>query len=470
MIPERQALLAEHLRVPGGWLSPGLLRVDAAGMITEVGGALVPGEPHTLVPGLVVPGLPNLHSHAFQRALAGLTEHTTRGREDSFWTWRTAMYTLASQLTPDELEAIAAQLYVELLESGMTAVGEFHYLHHDRGGARFDAPEELSARVAAAAGEAGIALTLLPVLYLHGGFGQPALERQRRFTHSSVSEYFSLWDRCARLLRGSPTSRLGVAPHSLRAVAPEELEELLGGLAERDPRAPIHIHAAEQLREVEECSAHLGARPVRWLLDQAGAGERWCLVHATHLDPTELRELAASGAIAGLCPTTEANLGDGRFPATEHRALGGKLGVGSDSHISTSLTEELRWLEYGERLTHLRRNMILGPGGPGDTVHVGAELHAHAARYGAEALDQPAGSIAPGRRADLVVLDPDHPRLAGHGPETALDAWIFGGADLAVRDVYVAGERVVEHGRHRKRDEIRARFVAVMRRITHRGA
>jgi formimidoylglutamate deiminase len=431
-----RVLAFDHVLTPSGWLSPGEVTIDDAGIISRVERASAGS------PGVLIPGMSNLHSHAFQRALSGLTEQGAPGIEDSFWTWRTRMYGLAQAIDPDDLEAIAAQLYAEMLECGYTAVGEFHYVHHDKDGARFANPSEMSDRIFVAADETGIALTHLPVLYLHGGFGKPPLPKQRRFVCRDVDEYLEL---VASMRHG----KIGMAPHSLRAVNEAELRAVF---AAADPAAPIHLHVAEQEQEVAEAIAHLGARPVAFLFDRFAIDRRCTLVHATHVDSSEIAMLAKSGAIAGLCPTTEANLGDGVFPAGEFLSSGGVFGVGSDSHASVSVSEELRLLEYGQRLVRRRRNVL-------------SSLYARAASGGAAALAQPAGMIAAGFRADLVVLDAEHPRLVGHGADTVLDAWIFGGADAAVREVMVGGRTFVREGRHVDRERIRSRFERVIRRL-----
>lgn len=428
-------------------MSPGFVEIDDAGMIVSISGD-GPRDAER-ISGFVIPGLPNVHSHAFQRALSGLTEQSPPGVEDSFWTWRTRMYGLARAISPDDLRAIAAQLYVELLERGMTAVGEFHYVHHDKNGARFADPREMSLGIFRAAEESGIALTHLPVLYLHGGFGAAPLPKQQRFVFRDVEDYLVFVDSLRAPLAKLPHANLGIAPHSLRAVNEQELHAAIAGVP-RD--TPIHLHVAEQQKEVEESLAFLGARPVQFLLDRVQVDARYTFVHATHLDDRERNSLANSGAVAGLCPTTEANLGDGIFPALEYFRDGGVYGVGSDSHASVSVTEELRLLEYGQRLSRLRRNVL-------------SSLYERAAEGGARSLAQNAGKIAVGHRADLVSLDAEHPRLIGHDTRTVLDAWIFGGADDAVREVLVGGRTLVRDGRHIDRERIASRFGAVMRKL-----
>jgi formimidoylglutamate deiminase len=406
------------------------------------------------LPGLVVPGIANLHCHAFQRAMAGLAERA--GPEgDNFWRWREVMYRFLATLAPEDVQAIAAQLYVECLRHGYTSVAEFHYLHNAPDGSPYADPAEMSLRIAAAADASGIGLRLLPVLYRHGSFGgAPASEGQRRFLLTAEAHARL----CRQMARYVP---VGVAPHSLRAVAPDELAGAVALADTLGPGTPLHIHVAEQQREVTDCVAWSGARPVQWLLDNAPVGPRWCLVHATHLDDAERARLAASGAVAGLCQTTEANLGDGIFPLRAFLAAGGRFGIGTDSNVSTSPIEELRWLEYVRRLESRARNVAETR--PGASVAAG--LLRRAAEGGAQALGRNAGSIAPGRLADLVVLDPDHPALVGRSGLSLLDAWVFGGNATPVQHVMVAGRWVVWFGEHFRAREIGAAFARSMRRL-----
>lgn len=435
------SLFAETALLPEGWAEDVLLEVDGAGYLAAVvPNARADGVERAAGP--VVPGMPNLHSHAFQRALAGLAERAGDA-EDSFWTWRALMYRFVARLTPEQIEAVATLLYVELVKAGYTSVGEFHYLHHAPDGQPYDARAETGLRILAAARAAGIGVTLLPVLYGFGGFGgQPAGEGQRRF----LNDPDGLLDIITKLHEATganPQMRVGLAPHSLRAVTPETLEAALAGLAALDPEAPLHIHAAEQTREVEDCLAWCGQRPVTWLLEHAGVDARWCLVHATHMEPAETAGLARSGAVAGLCPTTEANLGDGLFDGPRYWAAGGLWGIGSDSHVSQSPVEELRLLEYGQRLRARRRNVLRGAG-----PAIGAELYRGALAGGARALGRPIGRLAPGCRADLLVLDPQAPALVGLSGDTLLDALVFAGNRNPVRDVAVGGQWVVREGHH----------------------
>ena len=428
------ALLAD------GWRSDVRIAVDAAGQIAaiDMGGAMA-GD--FRLAGPVLPGMPNLHSHAFQRAMAGLAE-VALNPEDSFWTWRDLMYRLVGRLTPDQAQTIATRLYIEMLKAGYTAVAEFHYLHHDQSGTPYADPGEMCARIAAAADIAGIGLTVLPVLYAHGGFGGEAPSpKQRRFIHG-VEDYARLLERVTQICRGKEQS-WGLCFHSLRAVTLEEMREVLGlGIG---AARPVHIHIAEQSKEVEDCLKWSGRRPIQWLLDHFEIDQRWCLVHATHADDRELRSMAKSGAIVGLCPTTEANLGDGIFPAFEFAGLQGSIGIGSDSHVSLSVVEELRWLEYGQRLRDRRRNRMA----PGNRRDVALYLMQECLRGGATACGRNIGAIEPGNRADLIVLEGSHPMLQGLDPEQILGRWLFGGANDWVKDVVVGGEWVVKDRVHK---------------------
>ncbi|MDX7951563.1 formimidoylglutamate deiminase [Lichenihabitans sp. Uapishka_5] len=395
----------------------------------------------------LVPAMPNLHSHAFQRAMAGLAERRGAGA-DSFWSWREAMYHVALTMTPDQMQAVAEHLYMEMLEAGFGRVGEFHYLHHDRDGSPYADPAELAGRIVAASQETGIGLTLLPVFYAQSGFGgQAPLPEQRRFIHSPDA-YGRLVGRCRDWLASVPGAILGLAPHSLRAVTPAQLAELLV----LHPDGPIHIHVAEQVREVEDCLAWSGARPVEWLLDHAPVDPRWCLIHATQMTEAEVLATVARGATVGLCPITEANLGDGIFPARFLQA-GGGFGVGSDSNVSISVAGELRQLEYSQRLATRRRNVVAVPGGS-----TGEALFGRAITGGEQALGAP-GGLAVGASADLVALDRSAAPYVS--TEAMLDHWIFVG-DVTVDRVWVRGRRLVEQGQHIRRDAIAPRFHTTM--------
>jgi formiminoglutamate deiminase len=437
--------------LPDGWATDVRITVRD-GLIAAIDADTAPegNERHAIA----LPGLPNLHSHAFQRGMAGLAE--TRGTsDDSFWTWRAIMYRFVDRLTPDDLAAIAALAYAEMLESGFTRVGEFHYLHHDRDGRPFADPAAMSGAIMAAAQETGIALTHLPVFYAHAGFGGSAPgEGQRRFIHD-VDGFAALLDAARGQARALPDAAVGIAPHSLRAVTAGELAALVplaGG-------APVHIHIAEQVREVEDCLAFSGARPVAWLLDHAPVGPDWCLVHATHMTGAETAALARSGAVAGLCPITEANLGDGLFPAEAFLAAGGLYGVGSDSNVRIDATGELRLLEYGQRLVRRGRNLLAAPGGS-----TGGALYRAALGGGAQALGTDAG-LRVGAAADIVSLDPDHPSLAARTGDALLDGLVFAAGRDAIDRVWRRGREVVTDGRHVARATIAARYRATLTRL-----
>ncbi|MBB3309920.1 formiminoglutamate deiminase [Rhizobium sp. BK196] len=397
---------------------------------------------------VLLPAMPNLHSHAFQRAMAGLAE--VRGpANDSFWSWRTVMYKFALSMTPDHVEAVAAKLYMEMLEAGFCRVGEFHYLHHGKDGSPYANIAEMAERIGAASAETGIGLTLLPVLYAHSGFGGAApIEGQRRFINSAES-FARLMEGCRKITGRLPGSEIGVAPHSLRAVTPDELSVAIA-LADK---GPIHIHVAEQVREVEDCLAWSGARPVQWLLDNAPVDQHWCLIHATHMTADETRGAARSGAIAGLCPITEANLGDGTFSAPLFLSEAGRFGIGSDSNILISVAGELRQFEYSERLALRARNVIATTGGS-----TGQALFEDALAGGGAALKAPAG-LAAGNYADIVSLDTTAVPYLSEGQ--ILDQWIFAG-DVAIDSVWALGRKQVENGRHLRRDLIDRRFTATM--------
>lgn len=430
---------------PGGWVDNARICVDGKGFITRVS-TLPEGESRTGLKGHVVPGMPNLHSHAFQRQMAGLTE-TGGGHADSFWSWREAMYDLAARITPETLRVIAALLQVEMLEAGYTACAEFHYVHHQAGGQPFENVAEMSSALVEAADASGMALTLLPVLYCRSGFTKDTVSaRQMRF-RNSPEQFMQLLCACKELIGRRPLHRLGIAPHSLRAVSQGQMSMVLHAPEVRG--LPVHIHIAEQPAEVEECLSVLGARPVEWLLDHFAVDPGWCLVHATHLVRSELDRAAASGATAGLCPTTEADLADGTFEAEQWLDGGGSFGIGSDSNLRVSVAEELRLLEFGCRLRTHRRNVLARSGRScGRTLFQGAALG------GAQALGQPVGRIEAGCRADLVELDSRHPLLDGRCHDSVLDTWLFAGGSAMVRSVWVAGVQRVSEGRHKGRERI----------------
>lgn len=448
------AFHAERALLPSGWARNVRFEVGASGLLEQV----LPdtgSEGAERLHGPVLPGMPNLHSHAFQRAMAGLAE-VAGNPNDSFWTWRELMYRLVGRLSPEQMEVIARQLYVEMLKAGYTAVAEFHYVHHDPAGRPYADPAELALCISRAARDSGIGLTLLPVLYSHAGFGGlPPNEGQRRFIHSTDS-YLALQQRLREALPAD--QGLGLCFHSLRAVTPDQLATVL---AAEDGARPIHIHIAEQQKEVDDCLAWSGRRPLQWLYEHAPVDPRWCLVHATHAEADEVQAMARSGAVAGLCLTTEANLGDGIFPAVDFLAQGGRLGIGSDSHVSVSVVEELRWLEYGQRLRDQRRNRLYRPEQP----QVGRTLFDAALAGGAQALGQAVGALAVGSRADWIVLDGTDPYLATAEGDALLNRWLFAGGDRQVRDVMVGGRWVVRNGHHPAEEATAWAFAEVLRTV-----
>jgi len=446
-------LLFAHALLPGGWARDVGLDIENGTIAAVHIDAQEDGRER--VAGVALPGLANLHSHAFQRGMAGLTE--VRGpTSDSFWSWRELMYRFLREITPEDVEALAAHAYVEMLESGFTAVGEFHYLHHDPDGRPYANLAEMAERIAAAASETGIGLTLLPALYAHGSFGgAPPAEGQRRFINDA-DRFRRLVDAARAALRHVPDAAVGIAPHSLRAVSPKLLDEVLAAAS-----GPVHIHVAEQVKEVEDCLAWSGARPMEWLLDHADVDPRWCLIHATHMTDAETRVLAATGAAVALCPMTEANLGDGIFNGAVYRAAGGRFGVGTDSNIDITAPGELKQLEYSQRLARRMRNALTLREGESS----GRLLYDAALVAGGQALARPIGALAPGLRADIVVLRSDLPEMAGVRGDRWLDQFVFVQGARAVDRVYAGGRLVVESGVHVGRASVAARFAHTFARL-----
>jgi formimidoylglutamate deiminase len=441
-------ITARTALLPDGWASDVRITVDG-GRISGIETGVAGGE------GILLAAPVNLHSHTFQRAMAGLTERRTAG-QDSFWTWRALMYRFLDQLSPDDVQAIAAQVFVEMAEAGFAAVAEFHYLHHAVGGVRYADPAEMSVRIVAAAREAGLGLTLLPVLYERGGCDGRALTAGQLRFGNDVGQFQTLWDHAAKAMALlPPDSTIGVAPHSLRAVSPAGLGAVVG-LA---PQAPLHLHLAEQVAEVDEVLAHTGARPTEWLIANADVTPRWCLIHATQMTATEVAGLAATGAVAGLCPITEGNLGDGIFDGPGWLAAEGRFGVGSDSNVRVSLREELQMLEYSQRLQHRGRAMFATA-----DRSTGRVLHDGVCAGGAQAAGRQAGAIRLGDWADLMRLD-DQGDLASRNGDAILDTFIFAGHDRMVTDLWSAGRHIVQGGAHVARDRVRTRFQQVMTRL-----
>lgn len=442
-----QALLAD------GWAEA--VAVTLAG--DRIAGIEVGATPQGQRVGVLLPAPANLHSHAFQRAMAGLTERRGPDPRDSFWTWRQLMYRFLDRLTPEDVEAITAFVQMEMAEAGYAAVAEFHYLHHAPGGVAYANLAEMSARVAAAAARTGLGLTLLPVLYQFGGCDGRALgPGQNRFGNTPDS-FASLIDAAATALAPLPADTvLGVAPHSLRAVSVDGL----AFAASLRPAAPLHMHLAEQVAEVDELLAHRGARPTEWLLDNADVNKRWCLIHCTQMEPHETKGLATSGAVAGLCPITESSLGDGIFDGVSYSAQAGRWGIGSDSNIRISLSEELRTLDYSQRLRDRSRAALATA-----DKSTGRVLFEAAAQGGAQAAGRDAGVIAKGKLADLVALDTSGPDMAGHRGDTALDAFIFAGDDRMVKELWSAGRHLGSGGRHHAHDAITAAYLTTVTKL-----
>jgi formimidoylglutamate deiminase len=447
-VPETatHSLFFRRALMPQGWA--GNVRITVAnGAVSTVETDVAPAPGETDL-GVVLPGLSNVHSHAFQRAMAGLTEERGPNAGDDFWSWRALMYRFLDRGGPEEIEAITALAFAEMLEGGFTRVGEFHYLHNDPDGRAYADQGELAGRIAAAADATGIALSLLPVFYAHAGFGGTApAHGQRRFIND-IDGFARLMDESRKIASSLPDAVVGVAPHSLRAVTPEEIAAVVPMAGD----GPVHIHAAEQIREVDDCLAWSGARPVQWLLDNVGLDRRWCLIHATHLTADETTRMAQSGTVAGLCPVTEANLGDGIFPAVDFLAQGGAFGVGTDSNVLIDAAGELRALEYSQRLTRRGRAVLADK-----EASTGGTLYRRALAGGAQATGGTTG-IAVGQAADFVALETDDLAYAGRSDDALLDSLVFAGPKRAIRTVWRRGRVVVENGRHVGREQIEARY------------
>jgi formimidoylglutamate deiminase len=450
---------AEDALLPDGWAARVRVEVDAGGSVASVvRNATAEGAERLAGP--LLPGMPNLHSHSFQRAMAGLAEIRSSPNDD-FWSWRELMYKFAGRITPQQAAVVARYLYMEMLKSGYTSVAEFHYVHNDPSGKAYANPAEMSLAHVAAARESGIAITMLPVLYSYGNFGAAPLgARQQRF-RTGPEDILATVRAVRAAAAGHADVNCGVAPHSLRAADLDGVQDLLAGLESIDALAPVHIHIAEQTREVDDSLAFSGMRPVEWLLEHLPVDRRWCLVHATHLNNDETRSLAQSGAVAGLCPTTEGNLGDGIFPLPGYRAAGGRYGIGSDSQVSRDPFEELRLLEYVQRLVLRRRNISVG----GASNAVGTTLWLEAAAGGAQAMGRQMGALTAGQRADFVVLDANRPDLAGKSGDMIANAAIFSGTPGLVRDVMVGGRWQVRDGRHALEDIASRDYIKVMKEL-----
>jgi formimidoylglutamate deiminase len=447
----RKSVFARTALTPNGWENNVLIEIDGAGRI----GSVVAGNesaPNAYGVDVLLPAQANLHSHTFQRAMAGLSEARSPAGRDSFWTWREIMYRFLGILDPEDIEAIAAFAFVEMLESGYSSVAEFHYVHHQPGGQPYANLAELSERIAAAASATGIGLTLLPVAYMQGGVDGRALAGGQLRFGNDFERYVQLAEQAQEAAKAvSADAGFGVAPHSIRAVNERDLK----ALEQHFRDMPFHIHIAEQIPEIEEVQAAYGQRSMTWLLDRLPVNERWCLIHSTHMTPQETRRVAQSGAVVGLCPITEANLGDGIFDGVNYLGEGGRFGTGSDSNIRISPSEELRQLEYSQRLRDVSRVTLSVDG-----KSCGRTLYDTALPGGAQALGRDAGSLAPGKWADMIALDAQNPALLGLNGDRLLDGWIFAGDRHAVSDVWSAGRHVVHEGRHRDRDAIFAAYKA----------
>ncbi len=444
--PVDRTLWFEAALLPDGWARD--VRIGIAGgriVSLETGVAHSPADEGG--GGVALPGVANVHSHAFQRAMAGLTE--ARGpSDDDFWTWRELMYRFLDRGGPEEIEAITALAFMEMLEGGFTRVAEFHYLHNDPSGVVYSDRAEIAARIVTAAQATGIALTLLPVFYAHAGFGgQPSAHGQRRFIND-LDGFADLVTRCRALAADLPDAVVGVAPHSLRAVSPDELTAIPALAGD----GPIHIHVAEQTKEVADCLAWSGARPVEWLLANAPVDSRWCLIHSTHVTEAEWRGVVARGAVVGLCPITEANLGDGVFPAVDFTRAGGRFGIGTDSNVQIGVAEELQMLEYSQRLALRGRAVMADP-----ERSTGRALFDRALAGGVQATGAASG-LSVGASADIVSLDTSGVAFGGRSGDAVLDSWIFGAPTGSIRSVWRAGREVVKDGRHIARDGIEARY------------
>lgn len=450
-------LFAEQALLASGWANNVRIEIGTNGTIETIEtNTVCQAEDINLTNRALLPAPSNLHSHAFQRAMAGLTEYRSAAR-DNFWTWRKLMFKFADILSPDDAEVIAAFVQMEMLEAGYAASGEFHYLHHQAEGIPYDDPAEMANRIVAAAETSGIGLTLLPVLYRRGGLDDSQLSSgQSRFgcTRDLYENLISSAQSSVANL--SADALVGVAPHSLRAVSKEDLEWVQTLL----PNAPVHIHVAEQTIEVDDVIEAYGTRPVQWLLDNNPVDSRWCLIHATHMNESEVSRLAKSGAVVGLCPITESNLGDGIFEATRYLSSGGLIGFGSDSNIRISLSEELRTLEYSQRLRDRTRAVLVD----GDNS-VGRNLFEAVSKGGAQAMSRKCGQIAEGQLADLLTLDMDSIHTTGLEGDKLLDAWVFAGDDNLVRDVFSAGRHLVVDGHHRSHASITSKFHATINRL-----
>jgi len=451
-------LFTEKVLLADGWATNKTLVINK-GVITDIITGFVDGAERA--DGIVIPGMVNCHSHAFQRAFAGFSEQGSEG-QDSFWTWRNIMYKFLGQLTAEHAQIIATQLYIEMLKMGYTRVAEFHYLHHDINGKNYPQLSEMAEAIFKAAKSSGIGLTMLPVLYCHAGFGElPANDGQKRFINS-ITKFNELVSDCFALSSNYSNTNVGIAPHSLRAVDKKALHNAVNHVRHLDEKAPIHIHIAEQQKEVDDCTEHYGERPVQWLLNNVSLDEQWCLIHATHINEQERQGIIANKAIAGICPTTEANLGDGIFPTTEFLLEGGTFAIGSDSHISVNPVEELRWLEYAQRLIKQQRAILASS----DQASVGQNLWQKAALGGAQSTNSNTGELSIGKQADLLVLKNKNMKLFAHNERYFLDSLIFASQQNMISDVMVNGQWVVKEGQHALEQSVAIQFTDILEHLS----
>lgn len=451
-----QTFFAPLALLPSGWQKNVLIEVSQ-GQIIRVAENQSPPTDARILNGPVLPTMTNLHSHAFQRIMAGLSE-VSLNPNDNFWSWRDTMYKLVAKLTPDDVETIATELYIDMLKAGYGQVVEFNYLHHSPDGQRYSDPAEMNRRLLQASDTTGLGITLAPVLYSYGGFGeQPCNQAQQRFYHAT-DEYLRLHELLApQVKQASLTQKLALCFHSIRAVNAEQINQIL---AHQQHNIPVHIHIAEQQKEVSDCLAHYGQRPVEWLFNNTNVTPDWCLIHATHLNKEEICKLARSQAVAGLCPTTEANLGDGIFPAQSFIAEQGRIGIGSDSHVGLSVAEELRLLEYSQRLQVQQRNRLYTTEQPA----VGDYLFNACLQGGAQAAGIQSG-LCPGSRADFMTLNNELAEIAGAQPSQLLNRWIFACRENPVKDVYIAGQQRIFSGQHPHQQTSRESYIALQHRL-----
>jgi formimidoylglutamate deiminase len=456
-------LFAPSALLPEGWADNVLIECDKDGWIVGVD-TFKPEMPQDkeveIIKGPLIPGMANVHSHAFQRAMAGFAERAS-GKKDSFWSWRDTMYRFLSFLEPEDMATVAAQVYVDMLKTGYTSVAEFHYVHHQKDGTAYDDPAIMSRAIVRAAVDTGIGITHLPCLYAYSGFGsQPPQEGQKRFINQTAP-LLRIAEEVYGEFRNVPQVSVGLALHSLRAVSPDMMQDAVKSFRRVNPDGVIHIHAAEQAQEVDGCMNWAGKRPVEWLLDHAPLDDKWCLIHCTHVNDQEILGLVQANVVVGLCPTTEANLGDGIFPLVAFDNAGGTFGIGSDSHITVNMFDELRWLEYVQRLVFRARTLIKTT----EIPSVGGALFDKALRGGARAVGREMGRIEVGARADFVVLDDTLPFMAGKLRDHLLDSAIFAANQNPVRDVMAGGRWVVRDRHHKKEEEIREKYLKLQEKI-----